>query len=143
MKKALFLMLVLLVAAGAVFAQGMWKDGTYTAEADAFSRGWKNMVSITVVNGYITMVHFDAIPEGGGMYKYVSSAVGEYGMVANSDAQSEWHVQVDAAAAELVKEQDPAALTRNAGAVDAISGVSVTIMPHFELAQEALRNARR
>lgn len=143
MKKLVVLIIALLVVGGAVFAQGMWKDGTYTAEGDAFSHGWKNMVHVVVMNGYITDAHFDAIPEDGGKYKYVASVQGDYGMVANGDAQSAWYVQADAAAAELVKVQDPTDLTRNSSAVDAISGVSITIMPHFELAAEALQNAER
>jgi len=143
MKKLVVLIIALLIVAGAVFGQGIWKDGTYTAEGDAFARGWKDMVRIVVENGYIVDVHFDAIAEGGGMNKYLASVQGDYGMVANSDAQSAWYVQVDAAAAELMKVQNPTDLTRSSSAVDAISGVSITIMPHFELAAQALRNARR
>jgi hypothetical protein len=101
------------------------------------------MVRIVVENGYIVDAHFDAIPEEGGKYKYVSSVQGEYGMVANSDAEDYWYDQVDWAAQYLLKEQDPSRVVRRGADVDALSGVSVTIMPHFELAQEALRNARR
>lgn len=142
-KRIVLLLVILLAVTGVVVAQGMWKDGTYTAEGDAFSHGWKNMVRLVVVNGYIVDAHFDAIPEDGGMYKYLESVQGIYGMVANGGAQSKWFVQADAAAAELLNVQDSADLTGNAGAVDAISGVSITIMPHFELAQKALQNARR
>ena len=142
-KLTMLFALILIVAAGA-FAQGMWQDGTYTAEADSFSgNGWKNMVRIVVDGGYIVDAHFDAIPEEGGKLKYLQSVQGEYGMVANSNATEEWYVQVDYAAAYLLQEQDPNAIVRNSSAVDAISGVSVTIMPHFELAAEALEGARR
>ncbi len=143
MRKFVVIVVLLLVAGGALFAEGMWKDGEYTAQGNAFDHGWKNFVRIAVTNGYIVEAQFDAIPEGGGKYKYLASVQGEYGMVANGGAQSAWYVQADLAAAELLKVQDPARLTRNASAVDAISGVSITIMPHFELAQQALRSARR
>ncbi len=143
MRKLTILVIILLLVGGVVFAQGMWKDGVYTAEGDAFDHGWKNMVRIVVENGYIVDAHFDAIPEGGGKYKYVASVQGEYGMVANSDAEDYWYEQVDWAAQYLLQEQDPSRVVRRGDNVDALSGVSVTIMPHFELAQEALRNARR
>ena len=143
MRKLTFLVVVLLLIGGIAFAQGMWKDGTYTAEGGSFSHGWKNMVMIVVENGYIVEAHFDAIPEEGGKYKYLASLQGEYGMVANSDAQDYWYVQVDRAAQYLLQEQDPSRIVRRGGDVDALSGVSVTIVPHFELAQQALRNARR
>jgi hypothetical protein len=64
-------------------------------------------------------------------------------MVANSDAQSEWFVQADKAAQELLKTQDPGKILRSGNKVDAISGVSITIAPHFQLAQQALRGKRR
>ena len=143
MRKLTILFALLVIVGGAAFAQGMWQDGVYTAEGDSFSHGWKNMVRIVVENGYIVDAHFDAIPEEGGMYKYVSSVTGEYGMVANSDATERWYVQVDNAAQYLLMEQDPSRIVRSGADVDALSGVSVTIMPHFELAQEALDGARR
>ncbi len=143
MKKMLLLLVVFMVLGGAVFAQGMWKDGTYTAMGDEFSHGWKESVRIVVENGYIVDVHFDALAEGGGMPKYLTSVQGKYGMFENGGAQSPWYVQADLAAAHLVKVQDPGQLTRSSSAVDAISGVSITINPYFVLAQEALSGARR
>lgn len=143
MRKLTIILIVMLLIGGVAFAQGMWKDGTYTAEGSAFDHGWKNMVRIVVEDGYIVDAHFDAIPEEGGKYKYLASLQGEYGMVANSDATEYWYVQVDQAAQHLMAEQDPSRVVRRGADVDALSGVSVTIMPHFELAQQALGNARR
>ena len=135
--------MAVLVMGGAVFADGLWKDGVYTAEASAFARGWKDMVRIVVQNGYIVDAHFDAIPEGGGKYKYLSSVLGEYGMLQNGGAQSAWYEQADIAAAELVRVQDTAQLARVVSGADAVSGVTVTIAPHYVLAQRALQGARR
>ena len=143
MRKLAILIVALLLVGGVVFAEGMWKDGTYTAEGPSFSHGWKNSVRVVVENGYIVDAHFDALPEEGDKPKYLASVQGEYGMVENSDAEEEWYIQVDRAAAHLVNVQDPAKIVRGSNGVDAISGVSVTIKPHFELAQQALRNARR
>jgi major membrane immunogen (membrane-anchored lipoprotein) len=142
MRKISIALVILVLAAGLAFAEGMWQDGTYTAQADAFDHGWKNMVQITVMGGYITDAHFDALAEEGDKTKYVASVQGEYGMMANSDAQWPWYVQVDRAAARLVEMQDPAEVL-DAGGVDAVSGVSVTANSFYELAQEALSGARR
>lgn len=142
MRKLSMALVILFVVAGMAFAAGPWQDGTYTAQGDAFDHGWKNMVQITVMGGYITDAHFDALAEEGDKTKYVASVQGEYGMVANSDAEDYWYVQVDRAAARLVEMQDPAAVL-DAGGVDAVSGVSITANPFYELAQEALSGARR
>jgi len=121
----------------------MWRDGTYTAQGGSFDHGWKNFVRIVIENGYIVDAHFDAIPEEGDKMKYLSSVQGDYGMVANSDATDEWYIQANRAAAKLLDTQDPSRILKSGGKVDAISGVSVTIAPHFELAQKALRGKRR
>lgn len=143
MRKFVVVLIALLVIAGVAGAEGMWRDGTYTAQGDEFDHGWKNFVRIVVENGYIVDAHFDAIPEEGDKMKYLASVQGDYGMVANSDAQDLWAVQADRAAARLVEMQDPSKILRSGGKVDAISGVSVTIAPHFQLAQQALRGKRR
>ncbi|MDZ7794500.1 MAG: FMN-binding protein [Spirochaetia bacterium] len=143
MRKIGFLLVALFVVASVAGAEGMWRDGTYEAQGGEFSHGWKNSVSIVVENGYIVNAHFDAIPEEGDKMKYLASVQGDYGMVANSDAQSAWYVQADKAAAKLLEMQDPGKILKSGGGVDAISGVSVTIAPHFELAQKALSGKRR
>jgi len=143
MKKIVLLVLILMAAMGSLFAQGLWVDGTYTANGTTFDNGWKNTVTVVVKGGYIVDAHFDAIPEAAGTYKYLRSVQGEYGMFQRGGAQSPWYVQADVAVAELLKVQDPANLARNQSAVDAISGVSITIMPHYVLVQQALRSARR
>ncbi|MFO7849183.1 MAG: FMN-binding protein [Spirochaetia bacterium] len=143
MKKIGIILIALVVMAGVAGAEGMWKDGTYTAEGDEFSHGWKNMVRIVVENGYIVEAHFDAIPEEGDKWKYVSSVHGDYGMVEDSDAESYWYEQADKAAVKLIEAQDPEEFLGSGSGVDSISGVSVTIEPHFKLAQEALKGNRR
>ncbi len=143
MRKIIITLIILLAATGAVWGEGMWRDGTYEAQGNSFSHGWKNSVRIVVENGYITDVHFDAISEEGGKMKYLSSVQGDYGMKANSDAQSKWYVQADKAAMELLQTQDPGKILKSGNKVDAISGVSITIAPHFQLAQKALQGKRR
>lgn len=143
MRKTLLLLTILLIVSGAVFAEGMWQDGTYAAEGESFNHGWKDMVRLVVENGYIVEAHFDAFPEEGDKMKYLQSVQGEYGMVANSDAEDYWYVQIDRAAAYLLEQQDPGMIVESSSGVDAVSGASITMMPHFELAQQALSGARR
>ena len=142
MRQLAIVLMVLFLVAGMGFAEGMWSDGTYTAEGDAFDHGWKPMVQITVMGGYISDVHFDSLPEEGDKTKYVASVQGEYGMVANSDATRHWYEQMDDLAAYLVETQDPAEAL-SSGGVDAVSGVSVTGNNFYELAEDALSGARR
>ncbi len=143
MRKLVILLVSLVLIAGVATAEGIWRDGTYETSENSFSHGYKNYVRIVVEDGYIVDAHFDAIPEEGDKMKYLSSVQGDYGMAANSDAQAKWYVQADRAAAKLLEMQDPAKVLGSGGEVDAISGVSVTIAPHFKLAQKALSGKRR
>ncbi len=142
MRKLSIALVILVLTAGMAFAAGPWQDGTYTAQSDEYDNGWKPIVSIAVVGGYITDVHFDALPQDGDKTKYVASVQGEYGMVERSDAQWPFYEQADRAAAHLVETQDPSQSNRQADA-DAISGVSITVNYFYRLAQEALSGARR
>ncbi len=143
MKKVFVAMIMLALVGTLAVADGNWRNGTYTAESDGFSNGWRNFVRVVVENGFITDVTFDAYAEGGGMNKYLASLMGEYGMYENAGSQSPWWQQADLAAVELMVAQDPNVFSNNQSQVDGISGVSITIMPHFRLAAEALAGARR
>jgi major membrane immunogen (membrane-anchored lipoprotein) len=123
---------------------GPYQDGVYTATEESFDHGWKNTVRLTVVSGYIVAAEFDAIPEEGDKNKEEASMDGEYGMVDNSGATVPWYEQIRCAEEWLIQNQDPAELAIDeAGATDAISGVSVTVGGHFALAQESLDGAMR
>ncbi len=133
------------LAAGPV-GYGMWEDGHYSAEAAEFSEtsGWKSTVDLTVVSGYIVAANWDAVHKDGGDTKKVQSKDGRYGMVAKSDAQSEWHVQAELMEELLLEEQDPASIGYDDdGYTDAVSGVSIHVNDFVELSLEALEGARR
>jgi major membrane immunogen (membrane-anchored lipoprotein) len=121
------------------------EDGEYYAEADQFSeQGWKSTVSLTVVSGRIVSAWWDAVPEEGGDTKKVQSKNGDYGMVANSDAQWPWHEQAANAEMWLIENQDPTKISFDSeGNTDAISGVSIHVNDLFNLAQEALDGNKR
>jgi major membrane immunogen (membrane-anchored lipoprotein) len=124
---------------------GMWEDGHYHAEAGEFSEnGWKATVDLTVVSGYIVAANWNSIPEEGGKKKKQASMEGEYGMVANSNAELHWYEQAARAEQYLLETQDPTDISyTDDGATDAISGVSITVDEFFTLAQEALEGAKR
>ena len=123
---------------------GMWEDGHYHAEGEEFSHGWKATVDLTVVSGYIVAANWNALPEEGDKKKKQASMDGDYGMVANSDAQAPWYEQAEKAEQYLLETQDPADINYNSeGVTDAISGVSIGVDGFFTLAQEALEGAER
>ncbi|GBF76173.1 hypothetical protein PA598K_04621 [Paenibacillus sp. 598K] len=125
---------------------GPYKDGTYRAEAAEFaeSSGWKENVTVTVINGKIAAVSWNGEHKDGGTDKVTRSASGEYGMVANGGAQAEWHEQAHNAEQYLLEVQDPAKIVYRAedGKTDAIAGVSIHVNSFVELAQEALASAK-
>ncbi|MOA26115.1 hypothetical protein D3C78_1468850 [compost metagenome] len=64
-------------------------------------------------------------------------------MVEKGGAQAEWHEQAAKAEAYLIEKQDPAALTFNEeGKTDAISGVSISLQSYYDLAAQALAQAK-
>lgn len=124
---------------------GMWEDGHYYAEADSFSdSGWKDAVGVTVVSGYIVAVNWDPIAEDGGTNKKQRSMDGEYGMVANSNAQWPWWEQARAAEQYLMEVQDPAEVELDdTGNADAISGATIHVDGLVSVVEKALEGARR
>jgi major membrane immunogen (membrane-anchored lipoprotein) len=122
---------------------GPYEDGAYSAEAAEFPEsGWKDKVDLTVVSGYIVAAYWNPYDEEG-RDKYEVSKAGEYGMVERGGAQAPWWEQADAVEAKLIETQDPTAVSRDEeGNTDAISGVSIHVDSFFELADEALEEAR-
>lgn len=126
---------------------GMYKDGHYHAEEEEFAEGngWKYMVDITVVSGYIVSAYWNGVHLDGGNDKKTQSKEGEYGMVENGEAQWPWYEQAQQAEAYLLETQDPTAIeySDDEGHTDAISGVSIHVVEFFSLAEEALEGAKR
>lgn len=124
--------------------KGPYEDGGYYAEADEFGKtGWKDTVSLTVINGNIVSAYWNAVHEDGGDDKKTQSINGEYGMVEKGDAIAEWHEQAELAEQYLLETQDPTAIEWNdEGKTDAISGVTMVVSSFFELAQKALEEGK-
>ncbi|WP_374016228.1 FMN-binding protein [Paenibacillus thiaminolyticus] len=122
--------------------QGQFKDGTYHAEAGDFDEksGWKDTLDITVKDGKIAEVNWDAVnKEGGSTKKQLGE---EYGMK-KAGSELEWDEQAKKMEDELLAKQDPAAITvKDDGTTDAVSGVSIHVNGFVKLAEEALASAK-
>jgi major membrane immunogen (membrane-anchored lipoprotein) len=122
-----------------------YKDGTYSAEEEAFAEnGWKYKVTIEVKDGKIVKADWNGVHKDGGKDKKTLSADGEYGMVANGGASAEWHEQAALVEAYLIEKQDPSAIayTDDEGHTDAITGASIHVKEFFDLAAKALEKAK-
>jgi major membrane immunogen (membrane-anchored lipoprotein) len=126
------------LAAGPV-GVGPYTDGAYFAIADSYpSSGWKEYVSLTVLNGRIAAVNWSAVNREG-LDKKTQDKAGNYQMVARGGAQAEWYVQAERAEAHLMDLQDPSAFTYDDGGyTDDVAGVSIHVDALADLAGEAL-----
>lgn len=109
-------------------------DGTYFAESDSFSGGYKDNLTITVENGLITKVFWDGESEIGGKSKRQASIDGEYVMTADGLF---WHEQAQLMEARLMEVQSPSKISYgDNGKTDAVAGVSISISPFVALAEK-------
>lgn len=132
------------LAAGPV-AKGIYKkDGWYFKEQAAFDpqTGWKDSVLITVVNGRIVDVLWNATSnDPKKKSKLVEAIAGRYGM-GKAAKNGEWNVQAATVEAAIIKAQDPATIpVKKEGTTDAISGASLHVTV-LGLAVDALKAAR-
>ncbi|PKL28908.1 MAG: hypothetical protein CVV46_03655 [Spirochaetae bacterium HGW-Spirochaetae-2] len=121
-------------------------DGYYFAISDnywtsdnASSTGWYEIVEFDVRNGRIENVVFDAIDDDWESRKALSKD-GDDDMVRFGGSSDEWHVQTERAEKYLEKTQNPLSIRYidDAGHVDDIAGVSISVEPFFALIVEAL-----
>ena len=113
-------------------------DGTYTASGQPDSNGYTDQVSITVENGAITAVTWDAVMEDG-TSKSVLSENGEYTMTEDGLT---WKEQSEALCSALIENQSLSFLNPNEeGKTDAVSGVSISVSGFMNLAQQCLEQA--
>jgi len=127
------------LAAGPV-GRGPYQDGAYFAiDTEYPSSGWKEYVSLTVVNGRIAAVNWSAVDKMGHDKKPYDKA-GNYNMVKFGGAQAEWNEQATKAEDYLIATQSLDGITYKdeAGHTDDIAGVSIHVSAFYELAKEAL-----
>lgn len=127
------------LASGPV-GRGPYEDGAYFAIADSYpSSGWKEYVSLTVLNGRIAAVNWSAVNKAGDDKKPYDKA-GNYKLVQFGGAQAEWYEQAAKAEAYLLETQDLDGITYKDedGHTDDIAGVSIHVDALYNLAKEAL-----
>lgn len=114
-------------------------DGTYEAKtAEADSNGFIEEVTLTVKDGAITEVNWDAVTEDGNK-KSIMSENGEYTMTEDGLT---WKEQAEALAKALIENQSLSFLTTDAeGKTDAVTGVSISVNSFIDLATQCLEEA--
>ena len=115
------------------------KDGTYEAKAEApDNNGFTDQVTMTVKDGKITEVNWEAVGEDGSK-KSVLSENGEY--VMTEDGLT-WKEQAEALASALIENQSLDFLQVNEqGKTDAVSGVSISVGGFISLAEKCMNEA--
>ena len=115
------------------------KDGTYEAKAEAAdNNGFTDVVTLTVKDGKITEINWDAVGADGST-KSVLSENGEY--VMTEDGLT-WKEQAEALANALIENQSLDFLQVNEqGKTDAVSGVSISVGGFISLAEKCMNEA--
>lgn len=120
---------------------GMFKDGHYKAEQADYHQGYKYYVEITIKNGKISAVDWDAYKENSHLTKKKESEDGTYVM---TETGKKWHEQAKIMQDALMAAGDPAKIKYNPedGKTDAYAGVSVDVSAFVQLANQALDEAK-
>lgn len=114
---------------------GALVDGIYEVVAEKDGKGFIYKVTLTVLDGAITSVVWDATNEAGEHKSYLSS-VGKYVMV---EGNPTWKEQADALAASVIDNQSTEGiiLAEN-GKTDSVAGVSITVSNFVSMVEDAL-----
>jgi len=129
------------IAAGPVAKGTYRKDGWFYAKtATPDKSGYMATALVTIVNGRIVSVSFNALHKDGGDSKLVRAVKGTYKMGAKL---GEWNVQIAKLEAAIVQLQDPAkVVVKSDGKTDAVTGVSITVSEAITVLVEALKPAK-
>lgn len=140
---------VLLILAMVCLLPGCWqqgyKDGTYTAQAAEFSgSGWKELVELTVEDGKIAKINWDAlyVDDSIPIRKKQYSKSGLYGMLV-SGASEEWYDQAVAAEQYVLRHGIDALNVDSEGRTDAVTGCTVHVNAFDSLLRDCLEQAKK
>lgn len=116
-------------------------DGVFFAENDDYDNsGYKDYVEITVKDGRIISVNWDAEAKDGGKNRAQSSVDGEYNM---PDGQQIWAAQSYSMENMLVKVQNLDKLAiKSDGYTEIVDGVDMKVNVFYRLAKECIENSR-
>lgn len=117
------------------------QDGVFRAELeDPDESGYLDYVEITVVNGRIEQVVWDAIQSDGGNNRAQASVNGEYKL---SDNTTIWAAQAYAMQNKLIEVQDPAKIAIKAsGTTDVVPGVSISVNAFLTLSSQCIEDSK-
>lgn len=121
-------------------AEGMkLADGTYEAKTETpDSNGFTDQVTMTVEDGKITQVNWEAVGEDGSK-KSVLSENGEYVMTEDGPT---WKEQAEALAEAVVENQSLSFLAPDeTGKTDSVAGVSISVTGFIDLTQKCMEQA--
>jgi major membrane immunogen (membrane-anchored lipoprotein) len=117
-------------------AAAAWADGTYEAEEPEYDdQGFKDKVTLTIQDGKMTEVIWDAYNSNGEL-KSVLSADGIYEI---PDSSSTWQEQAIAITDFLIQKQSTDAITMDEdGKTDAVTGVTISVNDFIKLVKDCL-----
>lgn len=115
-------------------------DGVYFAKEDHYSNdGWKHLVNFEIINGKIESITFDAINEEATTYKCDFSMKEELGSNIKDKSSLKWHEQVELIENYFLTSKIDTHLL-NEDTIPSISGVTLDLLPFFQLFNEAITN---
>ena len=115
-------------------------DGTYTyVDTEADESGFKNQVSLTVFDGYITSVTWDCIGADGTTKRQLTLN-GQYVMTENGPT---WTEQADAAASYVISNQSIDGLIDENGYTQAVASVSINLYGFYNAVNDCLAHASK
>lgn len=127
----LFLTVFCMIAVTACSGKQKMKDGYYTAQAEEYSNGWKEFVTITVQRGRIISSEYNATNESG----FIKSWDNAY-MTNMKEIKGTYPNEYTRAySAQLLQNQS--------GGVDAISGASTSARSFDILAAAVIEQAKK
>lgn len=122
-----------------------YTDGVYAAQAAEFaSSGWKETVEITIENGKLVNISWDAIYKDDSIpiRKKQYSKSGLYGMMAGG-AMSEWYDQAIAAEQFVLENGIDLLEVNQDGYTDAVTGCTIHVNEFEKLLRECLNQAKK
>lgn len=122
-----------------------YRDGTYAAQAPEFAAsGWKEMVEITIKNGKIVKIDWDAVYKDDSIpiRKKQYSKSGLYGMLAVG-AVGEWYDQATAAEQFVMENGIDALAVNTDGYTDVVASCTIHVIEFDKLLRECLEKAEK
>ncbi len=120
-------------------------DGVYYAEAAEFAAsGWKETVEVTIVDGELNQINWDAIykDESIPIHKKQYSKSGLYGMLAGG-AGEEWYDQATIMENFVLENGVDSFFVDEEGHTDAVTGCTVHVIEFQKLLMECLEQAKK